>query len=95
MLPIPSQAAEFFPSSVAVKIDQKVLFVDQCNKAPLLIDILQEGSVRRALVLLRASHMSSITSFPTTSKVMFVASAGRREREPRELRSRSAKRLRF
>jgi len=43
VLPIRSQAAEFFPSSVAVKIDQKVLFVDQCNEAPLLIDILQRS----------------------------------------------------
>ena len=95
MLKNPVTVATAPASSVAVKIDQKVLFVDQCNKAPLLIDILQEGSVRRALVLLRASHMSSITNFPTTSKVMFIASAGRREREPRELRSRSAMRLRF
>ena len=39
-----------------MKIDQKVLFVDQCNKAPLLIDILQDRSVRRALVFTRTKH---------------------------------------
>ena len=57
MLPIRSQAAEFFPSSVAVKIDQKVLFVDQCNEAPLLIDILQDRSMEG-----HAFHSAAVAS---------------------------------
>jgi len=57
VLPIRSQAAEFFPSSVAVKIDQKVLFVDQCNEAPLLIDILQDRSMEG-----HAFHSAAVAS---------------------------------
>src|SRR5205823_6426771 len=45
MLKNPITLATTPVSSVAVKIDQKVLFVDQGNKAPLLIDILQDRSV--------------------------------------------------
>jgi len=56
MLKNPVTVATAPASSVAVKIDQKVLFVDQCNKAPLLIDILQDRSVRRALVFTRTKH---------------------------------------
>ena len=43
-------------ASVAVKIDQKVLFVDQANKGDLLIDILKGSNVQRALVFTRTKH---------------------------------------
>jgi ATP-dependent RNA helicase RhlE len=43
-------------ASVAVKVDEKVLFVDQVNKGSLLVDILQGRDVRRALVFTRTRH---------------------------------------
>ena len=43
-------------ASVAVKVDEKVLFVDQVNKGSLLVDILQSREVRRALVFTRTKH---------------------------------------
>jgi ATP-dependent RNA helicase RhlE len=43
-------------ASVAAKVDQKVLFVDQANKGSLLVDILQGKDVRRALVFTRTKH---------------------------------------
>src|SRR3989475_5566478 len=43
-------------ATVAVKVDQKVLFVDQANKGSLLVDILQGSDVRRALVFTRTKH---------------------------------------
>jgi ATP-dependent RNA helicase RhlE len=44
------------PATVAVKIVQKVLFVDQANKGSLLVDILQGKDVHRALVFTRTKH---------------------------------------
>jgi ATP-dependent RNA helicase RhlE len=43
-------------ATVAVNIDEKVLFVDQANKGSLLVDILQGNDVRRALVFTRTKH---------------------------------------
>jgi len=43
-------------ASVASEIDQKVLFVDQSDKASLLVDILRRDHVRRALVFTRTKH---------------------------------------
>jgi ATP-dependent RNA helicase RhlE len=43
-------------ASVDIKIDQKVLFVDQANKGSLLIDILKGNNVQRALVFTRTKH---------------------------------------
>jgi ATP-dependent RNA helicase RhlE len=43
-------------ASVAARIDQKVLFVDQADKASLLLDILRRDQVRRALVFTRTKH---------------------------------------
>ena len=43
-------------ASVAANIDQKVLFVDQANKASLLVDILNGSGVQRALVFTRTKH---------------------------------------
>src|SRR5207342_3303704 len=43
-------------ASVAVKIDQRVMFVDQVNKGSLLVDVLQGTDVRRALVFTRTKH---------------------------------------
>lgn len=43
-------------ASVALKIDERVLFVDQANKGSLLVDILQGSDVRRALVFTRTKH---------------------------------------
>ncbi len=43
-------------SSVATNVDQKVMFVDQANKAQLLVDILKDRGVRRALVFTRTKH---------------------------------------
>jgi ATP-dependent RNA helicase RhlE len=43
-------------STVAVKIDERVLFVDQRDKAPLLVDLLQDKAVRRVLVFTRTKH---------------------------------------
>jgi hypothetical protein len=44
------------PATVPVKVDQKVLFVDQANKGSLLVDILQGKDVQRALVFTRTKH---------------------------------------
>jgi ATP-dependent RNA helicase RhlE len=43
-------------STVALKVDQKVLFVDQADKGSLLVDILEGSDVRRALVFTRTKH---------------------------------------
>ena len=43
-------------ASVALRIDQKVMFVDQADKGSLLVDILQRADVRRALVFTRTKH---------------------------------------
>ena len=43
-------------ATVAVKVAQKVLFVDQADKGSLLVDILQGKDVRRALVFTRTKH---------------------------------------
>src|SRR5438552_5972001 len=43
-------------SSVVEKIDEKVMVVEQSNKAPLLVDILKDRSVRRVLVFTRTKH---------------------------------------
>ncbi len=43
-------------ASVAVKVDQKVLFVSQGNKGALLVNILQGDDVRRVLVFTRTKH---------------------------------------
>jgi ATP-dependent RNA helicase RhlE len=56
MLKNPSTIATSPVASVAMKIDEKVLFVDQSNKAPLLVDILKDRTVRRALVFTRTKH---------------------------------------
>jgi ATP-dependent RNA helicase RhlE len=56
MLKNPAAIATTPPSSVAVKVDQKVLFVDEANKAMLLVDILKDSGVRRALVFTRTKH---------------------------------------
>lgn len=56
MLKNPVSIATAPAASVAVKIDQKVLFVDQANKASLLIDILTSSDVQRALVFTRTKH---------------------------------------
>jgi ATP-dependent RNA helicase RhlE len=56
MLKNPTTIAITPTASVAVKIDQKVLFVDQGNKAQLLVEILRDRSVRRALVFTRTKH---------------------------------------
>ena len=56
MLKDPVHVATAPPASVAVKVDQKVLFVDQVNKGSLLVDILQGGDVSRALVFTRTKH---------------------------------------
>jgi ATP-dependent RNA helicase RhlE len=56
MLKNPVSIATTPPATVAVKVDQKVLFVDQANKGSLLVDILQGTDVRRALVFTRTKH---------------------------------------
>jgi ATP-dependent RNA helicase RhlE len=56
MLKNPTTIATAPVSSVAEKIDQKVLFVDYGNKGPLLVNILKDISVRRALVFTRTKH---------------------------------------
>ena len=56
MLKNPVSVATNPPASVAVKVDQRVLFVDQTNKGSLLVDILQGRDVRRALVFTRTKH---------------------------------------
>ncbi|MBI4472413.1 MAG: DEAD/DEAH box helicase [Acidobacteria bacterium] len=56
MLRNPVPVATAPPASVAVKVDQKVLFVDQADKGSLLVDILQRDDVRRALVFTRTKH---------------------------------------
>jgi ATP-dependent RNA helicase RhlE len=43
-------------ASVAVNVDQKVLFVDQAQKTALLVDVLRGSDVRRALVFTRTKH---------------------------------------
>jgi ATP-dependent RNA helicase RhlE len=52
----PVSVATTPPSTVVVKIDQKVLFVDQAQKTALLVDVLQGQSVRKALVFTRTKH---------------------------------------
>jgi ATP-dependent RNA helicase RhlE len=56
MLKNPVYVATSPAASVAIKVDQKVLFVDQANKGSLLVDILQGSDVRRALVFTRTKH---------------------------------------
>ena len=56
MLKNPVSVAMTPPATVAVKVDQKVLFVDQENKGSLLVDILQGIDVQRALVFTRTKH---------------------------------------
>jgi ATP-dependent RNA helicase RhlE len=56
MLKNPILVATAPPASIAVKIDQKVLFVDQANKGSLLVDILKGSDVQRALVFTRTKH---------------------------------------
>ena len=56
MLRNPVFVATTPPASVAVKVDQKVLFVDQVNKGSLLVDILRGKDIRRALVFTRTKH---------------------------------------
>jgi ATP-dependent RNA helicase RhlE len=56
MLKKPVYVATTPRASVAVAIDQKVLFVDQANKGSLLVDILKGGDVRRVLVFTRTKH---------------------------------------
>jgi ATP-dependent RNA helicase RhlE len=56
MLKNPVSVATAPPASVAMKIDQKVLFVDQANKGSLLVDILKGNDVQRALVFTRTKH---------------------------------------
>ena len=56
MLNNPVSIATAPPASVAIKIDQKVLFVDQANKGSLLVDILKGNDVQRALVFTRTKH---------------------------------------
>src|SRR5438105_5542125 len=56
MLKNPVYVATSPAASVALKIDQKVMFVDQANKGSLLVDILRGRDVRRALVFTRTKH---------------------------------------
>jgi ATP-dependent RNA helicase RhlE len=56
MLKNPVSIAITPPATVAVKVDQKVLFVDQANKGSLLLEILQGKDVQRALVFTRTKH---------------------------------------
>jgi len=56
MLKNPVWVAAAPAATVPVKVDQKVLFVDQANKGSLLVDILQGSGVRRALVFTRTKH---------------------------------------
>jgi len=56
MLKNPVYVATTRAASVAVKVDQKVLFVNQADKGSLLVDILQGSDVRRALVFTRTKH---------------------------------------
>ncbi len=56
MLRNPVSIATTVASSVAVKVDQKVLFVDQADKPALLIDVLTSNGVQRALVFTRTKH---------------------------------------
>jgi len=56
MLKNPVSVTTARPASVALNIDQKVLFVDQVNKGSLLVDILKGSDVQRALVFTRTKH---------------------------------------
>jgi ATP-dependent RNA helicase RhlE len=56
MLKDPLFVATAATASVAVKVDEKVLFVDQANKESLLVDILLGNDVCRALVFTRTKH---------------------------------------
>ena len=56
MLRDPVSVATTPTATVAVKVAQKVLFVDQADKGSLLVDILQGKDVRRALVFTRTKH---------------------------------------
>jgi ATP-dependent RNA helicase RhlE len=56
MLEDPVSVATTPPATVAMKVDQKVLFVDQANKGSLLVDILRGNDVQRALVFTRTKH---------------------------------------
>ena len=56
MLRNPVSVATTPAATVAVKVDQRVLFVDQANKGSLLVDILQGKDVQRALVFTRTKH---------------------------------------
>lgn len=52
----PVSVATTPPASVVVKIDQRVLFVDQAQKTALLVDVLRSRGVRKALVFTRTKH---------------------------------------
>src|SRR5438094_771065 len=56
MLKNPVSVATTPAATVAVKVDQKVLFVNQADKGSLSVDILQGSDVRRALVFTRTKH---------------------------------------
>jgi ATP-dependent RNA helicase RhlE len=56
MLKNPISIAITPPATVAVRVDQKVLFVDKSDKGALLVDILRGADVRRALVFTRTKH---------------------------------------
>jgi ATP-dependent RNA helicase RhlE len=56
MLQNPVSVATAPASSVAAKVDERVLFVDQSNKVALLVNILEDKTVRRALVFTRTKH---------------------------------------
>jgi ATP-dependent RNA helicase RhlE len=58
MLRDPSKVAIKPSASVADNIDQRVLFVDRENKRSLLADILQEDTVKRALVFSRTKRLA-------------------------------------
>jgi len=59
MLKNPRTIAISPASTVAEKVDQKVLFVNQGDKATLLIDILKDRSVSRVLVFTRTKHRAN------------------------------------
>lgn len=59
MLRDPASVTVTPSASVALNIDQKVLFVDQENKRDLLADILKEKDVSRALVFTRTKHRAN------------------------------------
>ena len=58
MLKCPSKVAVTPPASVSGNIDQKVLFVEQAHKRDLLIGILKDSKVLRALVFTRTKRQA-------------------------------------